>query len=302
MRYEGHGTAATGEPREALGGPDAAAFPDRPHAGWSSGAPDEIIDANAGDGDRVGDALAAALSDDDDAEGVRRAAAASGAPPAGTNPWSSSDEAVDGADGKQGPEGGKRVSMRVPLNVSNRRPSIPMCGMGAATSLAFSVVLQGCSVFLSAFAEGLEDDLPRLILLSLNAILQIVQICVTTTSIWYVVHNIKLVLLLDAWLFYVATVLCFGGVYCAASDYIGPQNAFLVDSSLVNSGAVTGSWLYFYSLSTQTIVGYGDVSPLHPFTKAVTLVQILIALFFHVFIISNTVCKRAAVPPCEASC
>ena len=46
-------------------------------------------------------------------------------------------------------------------------------------------------------------------------------------------------------------------------------------------------FLYF-SVTTQTLVGFGDIAPVHPVARALSVVQQLVGLFFAMVIVSMT--------------
>ena len=88
---------------------------------------------------------------------------------------------------------------------------------------------------------------------------------------------------------YLSTILCFAGIYHVLQSG-AVSTAFVSDDPRViegNPSHVYASMLYF-SVSTQTLTGYGDITASNNVGMIITSAQMLAGMLYSVFIISHT--------------
>lgn len=128
--------------------------------------------------------------------------------------------------------------------------------------------------------------------------LQLAQLVVVGMGSWLVMKHVWVVDLTGAWELYLATILTFCGFYSLL--YVSLDHAFAHSDSIEHYESRTGEqdgkvqmvammmvFLYF-STATQTLVGYGDIVPLHPATQVVASAQNVVGILYSVYILSQT--------------
>ena len=153
-------------------------------------------------------------------------------------------------------------------------------------SVAIQILTQG---LLLAFVTDDVQIKSHYAVLLFTRVLQIPQVIAIVYSTWILVTNISVASLVDAWIMYLSTILCFAGIYhVLQSGAISP--AFVSDDPRMiegNPSHVYASMLYF-SVSTQTLTGYGDITASDNVGMIITSAQMLAGMLYSVFIISHT--------------
>jgi Ion channel. len=94
----------------------------------------------------------------------------------------------------------------------------------------------------------------------------------------------------------VAVYLLFGLIWAFAYDFVilhAPQ-AFHADELTVQHGPLTPTLIYF-SFTTLTTVGYGDITPIHPIARSLAMLEAFVGQLFPAILIARLVRWRAAV-------
>ena len=153
-------------------------------------------------------------------------------------------------------------------------------------SIAIQLLTQG---LLLAFVTDDVQVRSHYAVLLFTRVLQIPQVIAIVYGTWILIVHIGSANLMDAWIMYLSTILCFAGIYHVLQS--GDASvAFVSDDPRTiegNPSHVYASMLY-YSVSTQTLTGYGDITASDSLGMVVSSVQMLAGMLYSVFIISHT--------------
>jgi hypothetical protein len=94
----------------------------------------------------------------------------------------------------------------------------------------------------------------------------------------------------------VAVYLLFGLIWAFAYDLVLLQasNAFQSAELTIHHSALTPTLIYF-SFSTLTTVGYGDITPLHPMARSLAMLEALVGQLFPTILIARLVAMELHV-------
>lgn len=126
--------------------------------------------------------------------------------------------------------------------------------------------------------------------------IQSIQFIVLCTGTWLAIKAVWGITLGKAWLLYLCQLLAFAGFYSFV--YVSIDHAFTHDSDLVPHGETETVKLgdmyvvfLYFSVSTQSLVGFGDISPVNPFAQGIAAVQMVLGTFYSIFILAQTVTR-----------
>lgn len=100
--------------------------------------------------------------------------------------------------------------------------------------------------------------------------------------------------LLMTFINYIEMCLCFGFVYSYLDNTHCVGKMFDISEKLTilsNTCHLTDIQAVYFSFVTSATIGYGDISPISSLSMVVSILQIIVSLFFVVVFISNTINK-----------
>jgi hypothetical protein len=98
--------------------------------------------------------------------------------------------------------------------------------------------------------------------------------------------------IMGALILYLSIALIFANAYRACDLFLAPAFSGLPQGR----NAPLGQLLYF-SLTTLTTTGYGDITPLHPFVRSLANLEAVIGQIFPATLLARLVTLHAAEPP-----
>jgi len=153
-------------------------------------------------------------------------------------------------------------------------------------SIAIQILTQG---LLLAFVSNDSQIRTHYAVLTFTRVVQVPQVVAIVYGTWILVTHISVASLVDAWIMYLSTILCFSGIYHVLHSG-ATATAFESDDPRTIQGDpshVYASMLYL-SVSTQTLTGYGDITASGTAGRVFCSLQMLAGMLYSVFIISHT--------------
>ena len=129
------------------------------------------------------------------------------------------------------------------------------------------------------------------------AVLQVCQFFLLILGTYLSVRSVWHLDFQNAWILYITKILMFAGFYMLT--YVSFNHAFTHTSALRkynefgNDRELIEMYMVFvyFSVSTQSLVGFGDISPIHPTSQLLAAAQMALGTFYSVFILSQTMTR-----------